>query len=90
MRYPEKVPDVKYPEKVERHKGDCLRVQGAGTPPPNDTERALLSGATSSGFPKRTRAAMLSGLPQGEAHDTRSSHPGRYHILSGYVVRIIN
>ena len=90
-----------------RRKGDRLRVQGVGTPPPDDTERALLfraspsgftkrtraailSGATPSGFPKRTRAAMLSGLPQGEAHDTRSSHPGRYHILSGYVVRIIN
>ena len=34
-------------------------------------ERALLSGATPSGFPKRTRAAMLSRLPQGEAHGTR-------------------
>ena len=55
-------------------KGDRLRVQGVGTPPPNDTERALLSDATPSEFPKRTRAAMLSGLPQGEAHDTRDHH----------------
>ena len=57
-----------------RRKGDRLRVQGVGTPPPDDTEHALLSGATPSGFPKRTRAAMLSGLPQGEAHDTHEYH----------------
>ena len=41
-----------------RRKGDRLRVQGVGTPPPNDTERASLSGATPSGFPKRTRGAL--------------------------------
>ena len=58
VRYPEKVPDVKYPEKVERRKGDCLRVQGVGTPPLENTERASLSGATPSGFPKRTRGAL--------------------------------
>ena len=57
-----------------RCKGDRLRVQGVGTSPPDDTERALLSGATPSGFPKRTCAAMLSGLPQGEAHSTREHH----------------
>ena len=51
-------PDVRYPEKVERRKGDRLRVQGVGTPPPDDTERASLSGATPSGFPKRTRDAL--------------------------------
>ena len=45
-----------------RCKGDHLRVQGVGTPSPDDTERALLSGATPFRFPKRTRAAMLSGL----------------------------
>ena len=39
-------------------KGDRLRVQGVGTPPPNDTERTSLSGATPSGFPKRTRGAL--------------------------------
>ncbi|WKA01644.1 hypothetical protein VitviT2T_019915 [Vitis vinifera] len=65
VKYPEKVehrpdriPDVRYPEKVERRKGDQTRVQGVGTPPPNDMERALLSEATPSGFPKRTRGAL--------------------------------
>ena len=42
-------------------KGDRLRVQSVGTPPPDDTERALLSDSTPSGFPQGTRAAMLSG-----------------------------
>ena len=55
-----------------------LRVQGVGTPPLDDTERARLSGSTPSGFPKRTRAAMLSGAtPSGfpkEAHGTRDHH----------------
>ena len=60
MKYPEKVechldriPNVGYPEKMERRKRDRPRVHGVGTPPPNDTERASLSGATPSGFPKR-------------------------------------
>ena len=35
-------------------KGDCLRVQGVGTPLPDDMERARLSGSTPFGFPKRT------------------------------------
>ena len=39
---------------VARHKRDCLRVQGVRTPPPDDMERASLSGATPSEFPKRT------------------------------------
>nr|CAN83932.1 hypothetical protein VITISV_010641 [Vitis vinifera] len=43
---------------VARRKGDCLRVQGVETPPPDDTERASLFGATPSGFPKRTRGAL--------------------------------
>ena len=43
---------------VVRHKGDRLRVQGVETPPPDDTERASLSGATPFGFPKRTRGAL--------------------------------
>ena len=43
-------------------KGDRLRVQGVGTPPPDDTKHASLSRATPSGF------------PQGEAHDTREHH----------------
>ena len=46
------------------HKGDRLRVQGVGTPLSDDTEHARLSGSTPSRFPKRTRAAMLSGLPK--------------------------
>ena len=65
MKYPEKVerqpdriPDVRYPEKVERRKEDCLRVHGIGTPPPDDTERASLSGATPFGFSKRICGAL--------------------------------
>ena len=66
-------------------------MPSVGTPLSDDMERTLLSGATPSGFPKRTRAvcypeqlhpdslrrtcaAMLSGLPQGEAHCTREHH----------------
>ena len=59
-------------------KGDRLRVQGVGTPIPDDTKRPRLSGSTPSGFPKRTRAAMLSGATPSrfpkEAHDTRDHH----------------
>ena len=51
-------PDAKYPEKVEHRKGDCLCGHGVGTPPPDDTEHASLSGATPFGFPKRTRDAL--------------------------------
>ena len=40
-------------------KGDRLRVQGVGTPLPDDMECARLSGSTPSGFPKRTRGALL-------------------------------
>ena len=43
---------------VACRKGDRLLVQGVGTPPPDDMERASLSGATPSGFPKRTRGAL--------------------------------
>ena len=42
--------------------GGRLRVQGVGTPPPDDTECASLSGSTPSEFPKR------------EAHGTREHH----------------
>ena len=56
------------------HKGDRLRVQGVGTPLPDDTERARLSGSTPSGFPKRTCAAMLSGAtPSGFLKRTRAA-----------------
>ena len=57
-RHPDRIPDVGYPEKMERRKGDRPRVHGVGTPPPDDTECASLSGATPSGFPKRTRDAL--------------------------------
>ena len=57
-RRPDRIPDVGYPEKMERRKGDRLCVHGVGTPPPDDTERASLSGATPSGFPKRTCGAL--------------------------------
>ena len=40
-------------------KGGRLRVQGVGTPPPDDTEHASLSRATLFGFPKRTRGVLL-------------------------------
>ena len=43
---------------VVRRKGDRLRVQGVETPPLDDMERAFLSGATPSGFLKRTRGAL--------------------------------
>ena len=75
--------DIKYPEKVESRsdriltrvewamlrKGDRLRVQGVGTPHPDDMECARLFGSTPSGFPKMTRAAMLSGTRE---HHTRT------------------
>ena len=68
--WPDRIPGARYPEKVE-----CRRVQIVGTPPPDDTERALLSGATPSRFLKRTYGgAPLSGLLQGEAHSTREYH----------------
>ena len=57
-RQPDRIPDVRYPEKVEHRKGDRLCVHGIGTPPSDDTEHALLSGATPSRFPKRTRGVL--------------------------------
>ena len=47
---PNGIPDVRYPEKVE-----CRPDR---IPPPDDTERASLSGATPSGFPKRKCDAL--------------------------------
>ena len=66
---------------VARRKGDRLRVQGVGTPPPDDTKRASLSGATPSGFPKR------------EPHDTREDHTPDDNIsypdmLSGSLTKV--
>ena len=54
---------------VAHHKGDRLRVQGVGTPSPDDTKRASLFGATPFGFPKR------------EAHGTREHHTPDDSIL---------
>nr|CAN75616.1 hypothetical protein VITISV_010164 [Vitis vinifera] len=39
-------------------KGDRLRVQGVGTPLPDDTECEWLSESSPSGFPKRTCGAL--------------------------------
>ena len=57
-RRPDRIPDVGYSENLEHRKGDRLRVHGVGTPPPDNTERASLSGAIPSGFPKRTRGTL--------------------------------
>ena len=46
-------PDVKYPEKAERRRGDRPRMQGVGTPPPDDDAIAIR--IIPSRFPKRTR-----------------------------------
>ena len=78
-------PDVKYLEKVERRKGDRLHVHGVGTPPPDDMESASLSGATPSGFPKRTRGA----LPYPDS--LREKHPALANITPrtiAYPIRI--
>ncbi|RVW40903.1 hypothetical protein CK203_076964 [Vitis vinifera] len=83
VKYPEKVkrrldriPDVGYPEKIERRKGDRLRVHGVRTPPPDDTERTSLSGATPSGSPRghvtRSPIRTLSGR---STRHSQSSHP---------------
>ena len=97
VKYPEKVerhldkiPDVGYPEKMERRKGDRPHVHGVGTPPPDDTEHSSLSGATPSGFPKRTLGVFPYPNSFREKHTTLAIiTPGRWHILSGYV-RIID
>ena len=75
-RHPDKIPDVGYPEKMERHKGDRLHVHGVGTTSPDDTERASLSRATPFGFPKRTRDSLPypEQLHPGETHGTRDHH----------------
>ena len=57
-RHPARISDVGYPEKMEHRKSDRPRVHGVGTPPPDDTEHVSLSGSTPSGFPKRTRGAF--------------------------------
>ena len=71
-------------------KGDRLRVQGVGTPLPDDTECAWLSGSTPSGFPKRTCGMLLYPNSLREKHTALVNiTPRRQLILSGYVVRIM-
>ena len=66
-----------------RRNRDRLRVQGVV--PPDDTERASLSRATPSGFPKRTRAAMLSGTREHHTLDDSISYPD---MLSGSLTKV--
>ena len=94
MRYPDVkmsahgIPDMKcrctefFPGWTELccAKGDRLRVQGVGTPLPDDTEHARVSGSTPSGFPKRTCAAMLSSTREHHTSDDSISYPD---MLSG-------
>ena len=65
-RHPDRILDVRYLEKMERRKGNRLRVHSVGTPPPDDTERASLFGATPSAFPKwaSLSGATPSGFPK--------------------------
>ena len=66
-----------------RRNRDRLRVQGVV--PPDDTERASLSRATPSGFPKRTRTAMLSGTREHHTPDDSISYPD---MLSGSLTTV--
>ena len=67
--------DVKYPEKVECRKGDCLRVQGVGTPPPDDTECASLSGLLHPDSPRGHTTRSPIQTPSGRStRHSRSSH----------------
>ena len=62
-RHPDRILDVRYLEKMERRKGNRFHVHGVGTPPPDDTERASLSGSTSSGFLKLARGTCEHHTP---------------------------
>ena len=56
-------------------KGDHLLVQGVGTPFPDDTGARKAIRINSIWIPQEDMwHASLSGLPQGEAHDTREHH----------------
>ena len=72
-------------------KGDRQRVQGVGTPLPDDTECARLSGSTPSGFPKKTCGVLsyLNSLKEKHTALLNISLEWEY-FLSGYVVRIID
>ena len=84
------VPD---PEKVERRKGDRLRVQGV-EPLPLMTRSAHRYLEHSIRIPQEdTWRAPLSGLPQGEAHGTRDHHTPNDSIsypdmLSGSLTKV--
>ena len=75
MKYPEKVerhpariPDVGYPKKMERRKGDRPRVHSVGT------HLEQLHPDSPRGYAARSPIRT----PQEEAHDTRDHHtPGR-------------
>ena len=59
--------DVRYPDGMSTEQNSGCETSGEGGMSQG------LSGATPSGFPKRTRGgASLSGLPQGETHGTDS------------------
>ena len=66
-RHPDRIPDVGYPKKRERHKGDRLCVHGVGTPPPDDMERALLSGALHPDSPRGHVARSPIRTPSGRS-----------------------
>ena len=64
-RQPDRIPDVGYSEKMERRKGDRLRVHGVGI----HQEKLHLDSPR--GYMQRV---PLSGLTQEEAPDTRDNH----------------
>ena len=59
----DRIPNVGYPEKMERRKRDRPRVHGVGTPTPDDTEHASLSRTTPSRFPKQAHGACEHHTP---------------------------
>ena len=65
-------------------KGDRLRVQGVGTPLPDDTECAMLSGALHPDSP-RARTANVSGTREHHTLDDSISYPD---MLSGSLTTV--
>ncbi|WKA10729.1 hypothetical protein VitviT2T_028287 [Vitis vinifera] len=61
-------------------KGDRLRVQGVGTPFPDDTECAWLSRSTPFGFPKRTFCKEVVSQQDGRCC---KDHPKLGHCVPG-------
>ena len=73
---------------VEREMGPLVMdtcVGGVGTPPPNDTWHAFLSGLAPSGFPQEdTWRAFSVRTPSGRGtRHSPTSHPDDSHITSG-------